>query len=369
MYPHVILAARLLGLPLAVGLTVATISAGGQWPWLAVAALLFVGMGTEHLLGANAEAMRPRVLVLRRLNDIPVYGSALLLVVLAVAFAWMLGELAELTALEGVTAGAALAVAGAACAYCLCLSTAGAVVAHELIHRLESRHDLWLGDLVSAQMFDPSDPVEHVWGHHLHVGTWNDPSTARRGESFWAFLRRSVPGTLATALAHERQRFAAAGALRWIAGHRVLRCVGLMAGFAVLFAALGGVIGVILFLLAGVVTRLLAELIKYMAHYGLVRDEASALAGRHSWNAPQVSNAVVLLNSTWHSEHHVHGDLPHWRLRAPKDVPMVPYSTGLMALAALVPPVWFAVMREPLRTWDRHFASDRERALIAERSA
>lgn len=34
--------------------------------------------------------------------------------------------------------------------------------------------------------------TEHVFGHHRFVGTQNDPATARFGETFYAFLPRTV---------------------------------------------------------------------------------------------------------------------------------------------------------------------------------
>ena len=41
--------------------------------------------------------------------------------------------------------------------------------------------------------------VEHNRGHHTNVSTPEDPASARLGESFWAFLPRTVVGSLRSA--------------------------------------------------------------------------------------------------------------------------------------------------------------------------
>lgn len=354
-----ILIVRLTGLPLSVAGVGAAFLAGGMWPWIAVAGLLFVGMGTERLIGDDSSESGQGGL--GRVSDFPVYASAALLIATTFAFAVFVANPHPETANEAKTG---LALLGGVLAQAICVATAGSVVAHELIHRLNRPVALLLGEVLSAILFDPADPVEHVWQHHCTVGLRHDPTTARRGESYWAFLRRSIPETVRFAWRHEQDRLRGKQGVSWLVLHRVARPVIFILLFAVLFTAVAGKTGLIVFVTTGVLARLTGEVIKYMAHYGLVRAEGHDLATRHSWNARQSSNAVVLLNSIWHSEHHVRADLPYWRLERPTDVPMVPYSTGLMALAAFVPPIWFAIMRAPLEEWDAHFAEPAERDLL-----
>ena len=38
--------------------------------------------------------------------------------------------------------------------------------------------------------------IEHVKGHHVRVATPNDPATAKRGQSLYAFFLQSISGTL-----------------------------------------------------------------------------------------------------------------------------------------------------------------------------
>ena len=59
----------------------------------------------------------------------------------------------------------------------------GIVVAHELIHRKEQRFR-WLGRAVLCTVLYEHFYTEHVRGHHVRVGTLDDPATARFGETF-----------------------------------------------------------------------------------------------------------------------------------------------------------------------------------------
>ncbi len=67
--------------------------------------------------------------------------------------------------------------------------------AHELGHK---RADLekWLSKVALAQSGYGHFFIEHNRGHHVRVATPEDPASARLGESFWAFLPRTVSGSL-----------------------------------------------------------------------------------------------------------------------------------------------------------------------------
>src|SRR6185503_18090213 len=83
--------------------------------------------------------------------------------------------------------------------------------AHELGHK-RSAHERWLSKLALAQTCYGHFFVEHNRGHHVRVATPEDPASARLGESFWAFLPRTVWGSLRSAVELERARLARAAA-------------------------------------------------------------------------------------------------------------------------------------------------------------
>jgi hypothetical protein len=91
------------------------------------------------------------------------------------------------------------------------------------------------------------------------------------------------------------------------------------------------------------------ELINYIQHYGLERREISP--GRyerpdvlHSWNWETRFCGLFFLNLGRHSEHHRVANRPYEALEAVEGQPEVPGGLMAMYLAALVPPVWFAIM-------------------------
>ncbi|MGL1489040.1 fatty acid desaturase, partial [Vibrio parahaemolyticus] len=75
--------------------------------------------------------------------------------------------------------------------------------AHELGHK-HAAWERWLARLVLAPVAYGHFFVEHNRGHHRRVATPEDPASARLGESFWAFLPRTVLGGLRSAWQLER---------------------------------------------------------------------------------------------------------------------------------------------------------------------
>ncbi len=70
--------------------------------------------------------------------------------------------------------------------------------AHELGHKRASL-ERWLSKVALAQSGYGHFFIEHNRGHHVRVATPEDPASSRLGESFWAFLPRTVKGSLTSA--------------------------------------------------------------------------------------------------------------------------------------------------------------------------
>lgn len=64
---------------------------------------------------------------------------------------------------------------------------------HELIHKHEAWHK-GLGMFTYTKMLYSHFLLEHGSGHHRNVATPEDSATAKLGESFYAFVFRSVVG-------------------------------------------------------------------------------------------------------------------------------------------------------------------------------
>ena len=71
------------------------------------------------------------------------------------------------------------------------MGVTGINVAHELGHR-PGRFDRWMARLLLMPVLYSHFTLEHNYGHHLHVGTPEDPATARRNEPVYLFYVRSI---------------------------------------------------------------------------------------------------------------------------------------------------------------------------------
>jgi alkane 1-monooxygenase len=276
--------------------------------------------------------------------------TALLSVAAAAAFAVFIPSASALELVIGTL------IAG------MIFGTIANIVAHELIHQEDRPVRFFLGMVLEALALDPADTVGHDLHHNL-VATPSDPSSARRNEGFWHFLGRSVPGAAIGAFAIERERLAEMGTGAWSPRNRVLLATAIQLVVLVLFWIAGSWTGLLAFLAAGTIARIIVEATKYSSHYGLVRVPGEPIEMRHSWNAKGGVSSRALFNAGWHSDHHVNGERPYREIELPENAPINPYSAGLTFAMALVPPIWFKVMNPLVDNWVFEFASPEEREI------
>ncbi len=240
--------------------------------------------------------------------------------------------------------------------------------AHELGHKRASM-ERWLSRVALAQSSYGHFFIEHNRGHHVRVATPEDPASARLGESFWAFLPRTVVGSLRSAWGLERTRLARAGRSPWTLRNDVL---GAWAMTVVLFAALVVAFGPVVLpylLLQAVLGFCLLEVVNYLEHYGLLRGRREdgryeRTQPEHSWNSNNVASNVLLYHLQRHSDHHANPVRRYQALRHVDAAPQLPTGYAGMILLATVPPLWRRVMDRRLLT---HYGGDVACANIAPR--
>ena len=241
----------------------------------------------------------------------------------------------------------------------------GIANAHELGHKKESV-ERWLSKVVLAQTCYGHFYVEHNRGHHTRVATPEDPASARLGETFWAFLPRSVIGGLTSGWQLESSRLRFQGRRAWSLRNSVVQA------WAMSVVLFGGLIlafgpGAIPFLVVQAVFGLsLLEVVNYLEHYGLLRQEIEP--GRyercnpqHSWNSNHTASNVVLYHLERHSDHHAHPTRRYQTLRHFDESPQLPSGYGLMLGLAYLPPVWRRVMDRRVLA---HYDGDVSRANV-----
>jgi alkane 1-monooxygenase len=187
--------------------------------------------------------------------------------------------------------------------------------AHELIHR-RRRGLRWLGRLLLITVGYDHFFVAHRRGHHAKLGSSEDPSTARLGESYEAFFRCSLARQWRIAWRTERRS-----------------ALGGLAAEALLLVAFGWIFGLLaLFMLlyqALVAVRLL-EAVNYFQHFGLTLDSGRAAAT--AWDTDSAVSLFLFLGLSRHADHHRRPGVPYPELRSLPEGPRMPYGYLGMAL-------------------------------------
>lgn len=332
-------------------------AAGGWWAWLPVA-LMYVALPlADHLTPLNPTAHSPEettlltgTLAFRRLTWcwVPVQLATLVWAL------WVFTS-APLSRIEAI--GLVMSVGTIA-------GGIGITYAHELIHRSD-RFELAMGDVLLAMVTYPHFAIEHVYGHHRHVATPLDPVSARRGEGIYAFLVRSITGSLRHAWQLEVARVHKLNVSRWSFENRILVYARNLA-LVYLTVALGfGLRGVLFFAAQSAVAIVMLEAINYVEHYGLVRRQISPgqyerVSPRHSWDSNHRVSNWLLINLARHSDHHLLASKRYQALNSIEASPQLPAGYGTMLLLALVPPLWRHVMDPRIPVSEPPDDADRE---------
>jgi len=273
-------------------------------------------------------------------------------------FACWLWSSGELSTVEGI--GLALTMA--------MVSGIAINTAHELGHKRDST-ERWLSRVALAQSGYGHFFIEHNRGHHVRVATPEDPASARLGESFYAFLPRTVLGSLRSAWGLERTRLARTGRSAWTPRNDILSAWAMT---VLLFAALTLAFGLVVLpylLIQAAIGFSLLEVVNYLEHYGLLRQRRDdgryeRTRPEHSWNSNSVASNVLLYHLQRHSDHHANPVRRYQALRHVDEAPQLPTGYAGMIVLAAVPPLWRRVMDPRLLA---HYQGDLARANIAPR--
>lgn len=230
------------------------------------------------------------------------------------------------------------------------LGANGINVAHELGHR-EKLYERIIGKLLLIPSHYTHFFIEHNHGHHLHVSTPEDPSTAKYNQTLYAFWIQTVFGTYTKAWKiqkklnqiENRSFFSLKNDMFWF----TIIQIGYLLTIYYFFAFIG--LSVAFF--AGIVGFLLLETINYIEHYGLKRNllpsgRYERVSEKHSWNSNHVMGRIMLYELTRHSDHHYKSQKKYQILEYHNTSPQMPFGYPTSMVLSLVPPLWFAVMNK-----------------------
>lgn len=239
--------------------------------------------------------------------------------------------------------------------------TVGIVYAHELLHQ-RNNFERWLGDILLAMVMYSHFRTEHLLVHHRYVGTPRDPVTARYNEGFHRFYPRVLKESWHSAFRAEKELLARRNMPWTHHANPFWRYWALQAAMIWLAWALGGWVGVGLFLVQAGVAIWQLEVVNYVEHYGLTRKylghgKYEHVLPRHSWNASHRATNWLMINLQRHSDHHYKPDrrFPLLQTYGEDEAPQLPFGYPLMAMFAMIPPVWRRVMNPRVRAWRRQY--------------
>jgi len=220
--------------------------------------------------------------------------------------------------------------------------------AHELIHK-DGRLEPALGGVLLASVCYAGFKVEHLRGHHVHVSTPQDTSSARYGEIVYGFVPRAMVRNFRHAWQLEARRLRQRGlpALHW--RNELIGWYGLSALLALGAGAAWGWQAAAFFVLQGLIAGATLEIINYIEHYGLHRREIGEgryerVDHRHSWNSNYRLTNWMLFQLQRHADHHANARRRYQVLRHFDDSPQLPAGYATMFLVALLPPLWKRVI-------------------------
>ncbi|MBC7700366.1 alkane 1-monooxygenase [Aquabacterium sp.] len=226
----------------------------------------------------------------------------------------------------------------------------GINTAHELGHK-KLKFDRWLARIALAPTVYGHFFVEHNRGHHKNVATPHDPASSRFGESFYAFLPRTIIGSFRSAWHLEAERLQRLGKGVWSLQNENLQSWSMS---VVLFGAMIAVLGwaVLPFLIIQAVYGFsMLEVVNYLEHYGLLRQKGQdgrfvRCEPEHSWNSNHVVSNLLLYQLQRHSDHHANPTRHYQSLRHFENSPQLPSGYAGMIVLAYIPPLWFALMNK-----------------------
>jgi len=246
---------------------------------------------------------------------------------------------------------------------------AGINIGHELTHRKNDKVAMFFGNWLLAFSWDCAFALEHVQGHHKNVCTSSDPATSKRGENIYKFLFLATIKEHRDAWRIEHSYLKRNEISLLSTNNRMIR--GYIRSILITAVSyyIGGLDGMLAYLVIALSSKFVLEAINYIEHHGLVRVPGTRVRPEHSWNSNAVISGILLFNLTRHSAHHEKSNLEFWELSVYQNAPMLPAGyLSMIYLALLLPMVYHRVMSKYLLSWDRKYATHDEKELASEQN-
>ncbi len=246
----------------------------------------------------------------------------------------------------------------------ICCAVLGINTAHELGHR-KLGYERFLAKLLLMTAGYMHFTLVHNRGHHNLVATPLDPASARKNETVYQFLVRSIFKGYAMGWSLENERLHKEGHRIFSLKNEMLTNIIVQLFFESIILFFFGWQGLLWHVLMIAIGIIVLESINYVEHYGLERKQDSEgkyerVKPWHSWNSDHILGRIMLLELTRHSDHHYKASRKYQTLRTISNSPQLIFGyPGSMVLSWL-PPLWFKLMNKQLQNWEQraHLETD-----------
>ncbi|MEM9838372.1 MAG: alkane 1-monooxygenase [Pseudomonadota bacterium] len=229
------------------------------------------------------------------------------------------------------------------------------ILGHELGHRTDTRSKNWAKFALGIVGYGHF-AIEHNRGHHVHVATPEDCSSARMNETLYAFAFRDIPGAFVGAWRHEAKRLKGRGQRLFSIHNEILQSYTITVGLALILMAWLGVQALPWIIAHHFFAFFALTMVNYIEHYGLKREKMAngkyeRCQPHHSWNTNHLVSNMMSINLQRHSDHHAFPQRPYQCLRNFEELPRLPSGYPGCITMSLIPPLWFKVMNPKVRAW------------------
>ncbi len=218
---------------------------------------------------------------------------------------------------------------------CLCITAA-----HELVHR-KSRVCRGYGLTLLASVLYMHFRIDHVYGHHRHVGTPKDLATPRDDDTFFTFFNRVLTKGWSSAWTIEVESLRRRNKPAWTLSNRMFGYAACQLTMLLAIVMTMGFEALGLFVLQSFIAVHLLEATNYVQHFGAsVRREGQRGSAEQCWDSDFVLSNLLLFNVPKHGMHHEDASAPFQKLKVAPSAGLLPMNFHLMVFAALIPPLW-----------------------------
>jgi alkane 1-monooxygenase len=228
------------------------------------------------------------------------------------------------------------------------IGSIGITAAHELVHKPHAISKLF-GRLGLANVCYLHFEINHIQGHHVRVGTKDDQSTAWLGESLYAFLFRTVRGCLKSSWDIEKERLIRCGTATLSLRNQMIQFAFFQCGCLVGIYYVGGLTGLLFFVLQATIAVCMLETVSYIEHYGLLRTtrpdgKYEPMSPANSWDCYGRFSSYLVFQLQRHADHHSYPTRAFSSLQMAADAQKLPVGYPLLIGIAMIPFFWRKMM-------------------------